>query len=172
HGLSRDHRVEHALRAQPVYPRGEERERSEQDEGEEGEEEHPDGALGEGMDGADDSRTREKGSEEREAEGQENQAEIPELEYVPSFLDHHRVEERGGGEPGHEGRVLHRIPCPVAAPAQYVIAPPAADKETEGEEVPGDDGPAPGDGDPLLSRALDDQCRHREGEGHGEAREA
>ena len=35
------------------------------------------------------------------------------------------------------------IPRPVAAPAEHVIAPPAADQEAERQEVPGDDRPAP-----------------------------
>ena len=99
-------------------------------------------------------------------------AQVPELEHAPPLLDHHRVQERGGGEPGHEGRVLHGVPRPVAAPAEDVVAPPAADEEPEREEVPGDDRPAARDRDPLVARAPDDQRGHGEGEGHREAREA
>src|SRR5207253_4774561 len=82
------------------------------------------------------------------AEGEDHERDVPELEHSPPLLDHHRVEERRGGEPRHERRVLHRIPRPVAAPAEDVVAPPAADQEPEREEVPGDDRPAARQRDP------------------------
>ena len=82
------------------------------------------------------------------------------------------MQERRAREPGHEGRVLHRIPGPVATPAEHVVAPPSTDEEAEGEEVPGHDGPAPGDGDPLVARAPHEESGHGKGEGDAEAREA
>ena len=94
------------------------------------------------------------------------------LQHAPPLLDHHRVQERGAGEPRHEGGVLDRIPRPVAAPAEHVIAPPAADQEPERQEIPGDDGPAPRDGDPLVADAARDERGDGEGEGHREAGEA
>ncbi len=96
---------------------------------------------------------------------------VPELQDAPPLLDHHRVEERGRREPRHEGGVLHRVPRPVPAPAEHVVAPPPADQEPEREEVPGHDGPPPRDGDPLLARTAGDEGGQREREGHREARE-
>src|SRR5262249_35208951 len=63
-------------------------------------------------------------------------------------------------------------PRRVAAPADQVIAPPTADEQAQGEEVPGDDRPAPRDGDPLLAGTAHQEGGHGEGVGHGEAREA
>ena len=124
------------------------------------------------MDGADDARAREECPEQGEAERQDDQGQVPELEHAPALLDHHRVQERRAREPGHEGRVLHGIPGPVAAPAEHVVAPPPADEEAEGEEVPGHDRPAPRDGDPLVPGAPHDERGHGEGEGDAEPREA
>ena len=146
--------------------------RAQEHEGKEPKEELADRALAEGVDGSDDPRAREEGAEQGEAEGQDDQGEVPELEHPPPLLDHHRVEERRGGEPWHERRVLDGIPGPVPAPAEHVIAPPAADQEPERQEVPCDDGPASRDRDPLIARPARDEGRHGERERHREAREA
>ena len=170
--LARDDRVELALRVQALEPPGQQREGAQDDQGQEAEEELADRALAEGVHRADDAGAGEEGAEQGEAEGQDDQGQVPELQHAPPLLDHHRVQERGAGEPRHEGRVLHRVPRPVAAPAQHVIAPPAADQQAEREEVPGHDRPAPGDRDPLVAGPPDDERGHREGERHREAGEA
>src|ERR1700686_2128685 len=46
------------------------------------------------------------------------------------------MNERGAGEPGHERRILHRIPEPPAAPTEGVVGPPAAQRDADGEECP------------------------------------
>ena len=42
------------------------------------------------------------------------------------------VKERGAGKPRHEGGVLHRVPKPPAAPAEFVIGPPGAERDAGG----------------------------------------
>src|SRR5262249_60316383 len=114
------------LVAEACHARGEERKGAQEDQGEEGEEEAAERSLGERVQGADDAGAGEEGAEEGEAEGEDDEGEIPELQHAPPLLDHHGVEEGGGDEPRHKGGALHEIPRPVAAPAEHVIAPPAA----------------------------------------------
>ena len=47
---------------------------------------------------------------------------VPDLQHPALLLDHHRVQERGAGQPRHQRRVLDRIPGPVAAPAELGVA--------------------------------------------------
>ena len=73
---------------------------------------------------------------------------------------------------GQEGRVLDRVPRPVAAPAEDLVAPPGAEDDADGEEAPGEQGPAPGLDQPALADPAGDEAAHGEGEGDGEADEA
>ena len=139
------------------------------------EEEHADRALGEGVHGADDAGAGEEGAEEREAEGEDHEGtRFHSFSMSPPLLDHHRVQERGAGEPRHEAPTFSTgIPRPVAAPAEHVVAPPAADEQAQ----------ARGSTrrsivqrrvmrDPHVAGAPGDERGHGEGEGHGEAGEA
>ena len=53
-----------------------------------------------------------------------NSVSVHPLEDPLPLLDHRRVDEGGGGQPGQERRVLDRIPRPVAAPAEHLVRPP------------------------------------------------
>ena len=53
------------------------------------------------------------------------------------------MNERGAHEPRHERSVLDRIPEPPAAPAELVVGPPAAERDADSQEQPGDRGPRP-----------------------------
>ena len=46
-----------------------------------------------------------------------------------AFLHHDRVEEGRGGQPRQQRDVLDRVPAPVAAPAEDVVRPPAAQQD-------------------------------------------
>ncbi len=91
-------------------------------------EKRPESGLRERMNRGDHAAAREKGPENRQAEGQNDQHHVPDLQHVFLFLDHHRVEIRGAREPRHERRVLHGIPGPVAAPSQDQIGPLCTEK--------------------------------------------
>ena len=74
-----------------------------------------------------------------------------------------------GEEPGHEARVLDRVPEPEAAPAELVVGPPGAERDADGQEHPGGERPGP---DPARPGGVDpplDQRGDGEGEGHREA---
>ena len=45
-----------------------------------------------------------------------------------------RMDQRGAGQPRHQRGVLDRIPEPPAAPAEFVIGPPRAHRDAEGQE--------------------------------------
>ena len=79
------------------------------------------------------------------------------LEHAALLLDHDRVQKSGAGQPGHEGRDLDRVPAPVAAPAENVISPAAAEHQAEGQEQPGPQGPAAGEAYPAIVGAACDQ---------------
>ena len=79
------------------------------------------------------------------------------------------MQEGGRRQPRNEGGVLHRIPGPVAAPAEHLVAPPRPQDHPDGQEAPGEQGPAPGLDEPALADPTGDQAGAGEGEGNGEA---
>jgi hypothetical protein len=57
---------------------------------------------------------------------------------LPRFLgDRERMDQRSADQPRHERRVLDRIPEPPAAPAEFVVRPPAAERDAERQKTPG-----------------------------------
>ena len=70
---------------------------------------------------------------------------------------------------GMKRGVLHRIPEPVAAPAELVVRPPAAERDAAGEEGPGRRGPGPRPARPVLVEPSFEHRRARERERHREA---
>ena len=93
---------------------------------------------------------------------------VPDLHHALLFLHHDRVQKRRAGEPGKEGGVLHRIPHPVAAPAENVISPGGTQHDAGALEKPGDDGPAARGVNPAVAGRFRNQRRHGEGEGNRE----
>ena len=79
------------------------------------------------------------------------------------------MQERGRREPREEGCVLHRVPRPVAAPAQYLVRPPGARHDAYGEERPRGHRPAPRRPNPLLVQLAAEQRADREREWHGQS---
>jgi len=82
------------------------------------------------------------------------------------------MEKGGPGQPGQKGGVFHRVPSPVTAPAQLDIGPLHAEDIADGQEEPGEEGPAPDALDPAFIQALVDQGRDGEGKGDSEGDEA
>ena len=74
------------------------------------------------------------------------------------------MEKRRGDQPRHERGILYRIPEPPAAPAELVVGPPRAQRDSDGQEHPGGERPRT---DPARPGGVDlafDQSRRREAE--------
>src|SRR5207248_9687665 len=82
--------------------------------------------AGEGVYGLHHAGAREERAEDTEEESRADQDDVPDLHHALLLLHHDGVEEGGAGEPRKDGRVLDRIPAPVAAPAEDVIGPGGA----------------------------------------------
>ena len=118
----------------------------------------------------DDARAGEERAEDREAERRDHERQVPDAQHPAPFLHHHRVDERGRGEPRQQRRVLDRVPAPVAAPAEHRVAPPRAEHDADGEEAPRDERRAAHVGQPALAEAAGDERGDRERERDREAR--
>ena len=80
----------------------------------------------EGMHAGEDAGADQECADQAERKGQDAEQDRPVDQRLPPLDDQRRMQERGAGQPGHEGGVLDRIPEPPAAPAQLVIGPEAA----------------------------------------------
>ena len=69
-------------------------------------------------------RTRKVPSSEK-PEGQDGQQDGPALQRLALFHDDGRMQQGRRDQPGHEAGIFDRVPEPPAAPAQFVIGPPA-----------------------------------------------
>ena len=168
-GLAGDEGLELVLGLEVVVLVEEGEEADGEDDDEEGGEPVADGALREGVDGADDAGAGEQRAEDGEHEGGEDEPDVPALHHAALFLHHDGVQEGGAGEPGQEAGVFDGVPAPVAAPAEDGVGPVRAEEDAAGEEEPGDHGPAAGDVDPLFAGVAHHQRAEGEGEGDGEA---
>src|SRR3989339_1811519 len=110
-------------------------------------------------------RTGDEGPQDRKGKGSDDQHQVPELQGVSFFLDDHRVQKGGAGQPGHQGSVFHRVPGPITAPAQFHVGPVAAQDHPGGQEEPGNQGPAPGGQDPVVVSFAAEQGAHGKGKG-------
>ena len=115
--------------------------------GDEDEEEQRDAhaAGAEGVHGLHHAAADEVGGEEGRDGGERHQEDVHAVQLVAARLDEHGVQGRRSDEPRDEGGVFHRVPCPVTAPAEFHVGPPAAEHDAGGEHGP---------------------CRQREGPGH------
>ena len=105
---------------------GKERQRAADEETENAEDENAARRIdGEGMNRSQDAGAHEEGADQRQREGQDGEQHGPDFQRIALFDDDGRMQQRGGHQPGHEAGVFHRVPEPPAAPAQFVIGPPA-----------------------------------------------
>ncbi len=163
-----DDRLEPGLRFEIGQAHDQQAQRTEEDERQEPGEPGSDIRRGEGVNRRDDAAAGQEGAEDRQREGQQDQQHVPDPEHVLLFLDHHRVQERGAGQPGHQRGVLHRIPGPVAAPAQLDVGPVGTEQHAGAQRGPGEQRPAPSGAEPDVAGAAGDQCGDGEGEGDRE----
>ena len=97
----------------------------------------------------DHAAAREKRPEDREQERHDDEHDVPFAQHPALFLDHDRMQERSAGEPRQKRRVLDGIPRPVASPSELDVRPPHAEHDTDGQKEPGQERPAPNDGEPF-----------------------
>ena len=74
--------------------------------------------------------------EQAQREREHRQQQRPALEQAALVRDGQRVNQRGAHQPRHERGILDRIPEPVAAPAQLVVGPPAAERDARQSGMP------------------------------------
>ena len=110
-----------------------------------------------------------EGSDQAQGEREYGQQQRPALEDAALLGDAERMDQRRAHQPGHERGVLDRIPEPPAAPAQFVVGPPAAERNADGLKQPGEDRPRPGPFGPGLIQPPLQHRRAGKCEGHREA---
>src|SRR6266550_6234501 len=79
------------------------------------------------------------------------------------------MDQSGTDEPGHEGRVFYRVPKPPTAPAEFVISPPASQRNADSQKHPGYSGPWTRPTGPRRIETAANQCRDRKCKGAREA---
>src|SRR5437899_7312761 len=62
------------------------------------------------------------------------------------------MQEGGARQPRHQRGIFHRVPSPVAAPAEHGIGPMRPEQNASALEAPGDHRPLARDVNPLLTR--------------------
>ncbi len=147
--LARQRRVDGARRAQPVAAPPDEGQRHGDDDAEERQQVVADRAVAEGVDARQHAGAGEERAEDRQRERRHEQAEVPDPQHPAPLLDEHRVDVGGARQPRQEAGVLHRIPRPHAAPAEHLVAPPAAEQDADRQEAP--TRTAPSGGSPSAS---------------------
>src|SRR5438093_4523462 len=74
------------------------------------------------------------------------------------------MEERGRGKPRQERGILHRVPRPVATPAELGVSPCSSQDDSDRERAPREEGPAASRREPALVELAGEQRGHRERE--------
>ncbi len=128
-------------------------------------------AAGEAVDTVDQAAAGGKCAEQDGGKRPDHQKHIPQLEHPALFLNHHAVDERGPDQPRQEGRILDRVPAPVAAPSQHIIGPASAEQQAKAQKQPRHQRPAAHGANPVGGEVAACQCRHRKGKRDGEANE-
>ena len=105
-------------------------------------------------------------ADQRKRKRDNDEEQVPDLEHLPLFLDHHGMQEGGSDQPRHKRGILHRVPPPVAAPSQFIIGPVTAQEYARGQAHPREDRPPLGDLDPFLAQSAGEQRRHGKGKGN------
>ena len=110
--------------------------------------------------------------ENGEGEGGDRKRQVPDAHEPAAFLHQDRVEVGRPAQPGEEGGVLDRIPAPEASPPEYLVGPPGAEHDPDGEGGKGEQGPATALDLPSIADPASGEHADGEGEGHGEPDEA
>ena len=127
-------------------------------------------AVAEGMHGLHHAAAHQIGGEKGGDGGQAHQGHVHAVQLVAALLHDEGVQGRRADEPGDEGGVLHRVPGPVAAPAQFHVGPPHAQDDARGQKGPGQQGHGTGHAVPaVLALTAGKALGQGQTGGHGEA---
>ncbi len=165
--LSAHHALELGLCLEIVEPRADQVDRDAGRHQEERSEPWSDRRLRERVHTLDHAAARDERPERREQEAHHDEHDVPLAQHPALFLNHDRMQERGRRQPRQERRVLHRIPSPVAAPAELDVRPPHSEHDADREEEPGDERPSSHDGKPLVVELAGEQRRDGKRERNG-----
>src|SRR5206468_1098043 len=114
------------------------------------------------MDGLHHAAACQQSSENRHDKGKDDQHHIPDLQHAFLFLDHDGMQKRGSNQPGHHRGVLNRIPCPEAAPTQFVVCPFTAEHDSDAQKHPRDHRPAARRTNPCIGIMLGGKWAYHE----------
>ena len=103
-----------------------------------------------------------KHSVQRQPESDINQHNVPHSEHPAPLLHHYGVDESGQRDPGHKGGVLHRIPEPETAPAQYRVGPPGTQQQPGRQQRPDAHAPGASGVNPFVAALAANQPAQRE----------
>ena len=119
-----------------------------------------------------DAAAGEEGAEQAQRVGEPDQHQVPGLQHVALFLDHHRVQVRGGGEPRHEATRSRPGPRPSSRPSRAPRRPSARRAGCRWRGRATEERPAPRGAEPRAAELARGERRERERERHDEARQA
>ena len=137
---------------------------------EEGENIKPTGRVGcERMHRHQDAGAHQESSHQAQGECKYRQQQRPTLEDAALLGDAQRMDQCRSHQPGHERCVFDRIPEPPSTPAELVVGPPAAERDTDGLKQPREYGPGPGPFGPGLIETAFEHRGDGERESHREA---
>ena len=117
-----------------------------------------------------DARTRQERPVEDRRVGRAGEDQVDLAVALARALQEHAVDEGRGEEPGHEARVLDRVPAPVSAPAERLVGPVAAHQDRGSQRQEGQERPRKRPRDPAVPALLPER-RDRKGERDREGRE-
>ena len=112
------------------------------------------------MNRIDDSGTGQKGPDDGQPESQDDEDDVPDFEHVAFFLDHHRMEEGGPGQPGHQRSIFNRIPGPKSSPSEFLIGPLTSKDQACRKDVPRKQSPTTGGENPFVIKFSTNQSPH------------
>ena len=124
---------------------------------------------GKGMDRSEDPRTHQERAQHAHGKGHHAQHDRPGAQCIARSQNAGRMQQRGGGKPGHQAGIFHRIPEPPAAPAQLVISPVGTGGDADGEEDPRGQHPRPHNASEFRRHVARDQRTHGKAESHRKA---
>ena len=125
--------------------------------------------YGKGMDTDENARTHNKGADERECKCRNSEQYGPPREAMARAKNQNGMEQRRPREPRHKAHILHRVPHPPPAPAELVIGPETAERDTDGQKTPRRQNPRAQPFRPHRIDASFYQGRHRETKGQGKS---
>ena len=121
--------------------------------------------AGEAVNRCQQPRADDEGADKRQREGKDRQQDGPAFQPSALFDDDGRMKKRRRREPWHQRGVLDRVPEPPSAPAELVIGPPAAERDSGRQRTPGRRHPGPHMARPVAVDAALDEPGDGEGEG-------